>query len=428
MNKRSIELLAPAGNMEKLKTVFHYGADAVFLGGKAFNLRAASHNFAKDELVEAVDYAHALGKKVYVALNIIAHNREIGALPQYIKFLESAGVDALIVADLGVMALVTEHSNIPIHVSTQASTANWKAVEMLHKLGAKRVVLAREVGISEIAEIKRRVPEIEIEVFVHGSMCMAYSGRCMISQYMSSRDGNRGACSNSCRYKYTVMEEKQPGEHFPVFEDESGSYLYNSKDLCTIEFLDQLLEAGVDGLKIEGRMKTVFYAASVTRVYREALNLYMSGSYHLNPSWLKDLEAVSHRGYTSGFYLGSLDRHSQNFTGESMRSKDLVANVISRNGHEVLLDIRGRQIFSGMKIEWLTQDGAVKFEMPEMRRPDNGRVIDMAHPGSKVVIHTDIPFQPYDIIQIDVAPGTANSSEVLDGADELTISGVEAGH
>lgn len=420
--KRKIELLAPAGNMEKLKTVIHYGADAVFLGGKAFNLRAASHNFGKDELVASVQYAHSQGKKVYVALNIIAHNREITALPQYIKFLEEAGVDAVIVADLGVMGLVREHSNLPIHISTQSSTANWKAVEMLKQMGAKRVVLAREVTLLEIAEIKKRVPDIELEVFVHGSMCMAYSGRCMISQYMTSRDGNRGACSNACRYKYNVVEEQRPGEYFPVYEDESGSYLYNSKDLCTIEFIDKLLDAGVDGLKIEGRMKTVFYGASVTKAYRDALDSYLTGDYRFNPQWIKDLEAVSHRGYTSGFYLGALDRQSQNLTGEMLRSKDLVATVVSSDGESTILDIRGRQIKAGMEVELLKPTEVKMFVMPEMRRADNGQILQVANPGLKVRIESNLSFSPHEIIQIGVDAGTAVSSEIPDheGLSETT--------
>ena len=265
----SAELLAPAGDMEKLKTVFHYGADAVYLGGKAFNLRAQSHNFSKESLKDAVNYAHAIGKKVYVTLNIIAHEKEIKALPGFVRYLEEIGVDAVIVADLGVLDVVAEESNLPIHISTQASTTNWRSIKMWKKLGAKRVVLARECTISEIKKIKDQVPEMEIEVFVHGAMCMAYSGRCMISQYMTERDGNRGACANACRWKYSVVEEKRPGEHYPVYEDDTGSYLYNSKDLCTIDFIDQLLDAGVDGLKIEGRMKTIFYAASATWKYTE---------------------------------------------------------------------------------------------------------------------------------------------------------------
>jgi putative protease len=411
----SVELLAPAGNLEKLKTVLHYGADAVFLGGKAFNLRAASHNFGKDELVQAVNYAHNLGKKVYVALNIIAHNREINALPQYIKFLEEARVDAVIVADLGVMGLVKEHSNLPIHISTQASTANWKSVEMLKLMGAKRVVLAREVTLSEITEIKRRVPDVEIEVFVHGAMCMAYSGRCMISQYMSSRDGNRGACSNACRYKYEVVEEKNPGEYFPVVEDESGSYIYNSKDLCTIEFVDRLIEAKVDSFKIEGRMKTSFYGASVTRVYRTAIDSYLAGDYKFNSDWIKELEGVSHRGYTSGFYLGALDKESQNFTGAMLRSKDFVATVVSRQGRKTVLDVRGGKIKPGMLVEYLSRGGIKPFVLPEIRHADSGRVLEEANPGSKVEIETDLEFSPFEIIQKSVPQGTANSSEIASG-------------
>jgi putative protease len=279
-------------------------------------------------------------------------------------------------------------------------------------MGAKRVVLAREVTLSEITEIKRRVPDVEIEVFVHGAMCMAYSGRCMISQYMSSRDGNRGACSNACRYKYEVVEEKNPGEYFPVVEDESGSYIYNSKDLCTIEFVDRLIEAKVDSFKIEGRMKTSFYGASVTRVYRTAIDKYLAGDYKFNPDWIKELEGVSHRGYTSGFYLGALDRESQNFTGAMLRSKDFVATVVSRQGRKTVLDVRGGKIKPGMVVEYLSRGGIKPFVLPEIRQVDSGRVLEEANPGAKVEIETDFEFSPFEIIQKSVPQGTANSSEI----------------
>jgi len=245
-----IELLSPAGNMEKLKTVLRYGADAVYMGGKAFNLRAGSSNFSIDDLRAGVEYTHSVGKKVYVTLNIIAHNRDIKALPNFIKNLEQMGVDAVIVADIGIMSLVQENSNLPIHVSTQASTANWATAKQFHKLGAKRVILARELSLDEIKGIKDKVPDLELEVFVHGAMCMTYSGRCTMSSYMSSRDSNHGMCANSCRWKYALVEEKRPGQYFPVYEDETGNYLYNSKDLCTIDFLDKIVDAGITSLKI----------------------------------------------------------------------------------------------------------------------------------------------------------------------------------
>jgi U32 family peptidase len=399
---QKIELLSPAGDMEKLRTVIHYGADAVYLGGKAFNLRAASNNFSRDELSEAVEYAHQFGKRVYVTLNILAHNKEIAALPQFVKHLESIGVDGVIVADLGVFSVVRENSSLPIHISTQASSTNWQTVKMWQTMGAKRVVLARECTLKEIKEIRDRVPDIELEVFVHGAMCMAYSGRCMISQYMTERDGNRGACANACRWKYSVMEETRPGEYFPVYEDETGSYLYNSKDLCTIEFIEQILAAGVNGLKIEGRMKTVFYGGSVTRVYRDALDSYLSGSYQYQPEWLESLKCVSNRGYTSGFFLGKLDKNSQNFEGGYERTKEFVGTVLEILPEgKVLLDIRGRRIQSGELLEVVLRSGAPRsFVMPEMRHPETLEIKQLAQPGQRVIINDPgVEWRVFDMIQ-----------------------------
>ena len=294
------ELLAPAGNMEKLKMAFHYGADAVFLGGKMFNLRAGSTNFSDEELQEAVDYAHARNKRVYVTLNIIAHNKELEILPEYVKTLEKIGVDAVIVADMGVFQVVKENSNLPISVSTQASNTNWRSVKMWKELGAKRVVMAREVSLEELAEIRIKVPDIEIEAFVHGAMCIAISGRCLLSNYMTGRDANRGDCAQACRWKYKLVEEKRPDEYFPIYEDEHGTHIFNSKDLCSIEFIDKVLDAGIDSLKIEGRMKGIYYVANAVKTYREALDSYYSGDYKYNPEWLTELQTISHRLYTEG--------------------------------------------------------------------------------------------------------------------------------
>lgn len=279
---KKAELLAPAGNVEKLKTAIHYGADAVFLGGKMFNLRAGSNNFSDEELEECVQYAHERGKRVYVTLNIIPHNEELEQLPDYVKFLEKIGVDAVIVADLGVFQVVKENSNLAISVSTQASNTNWRSVKMWKDMGAKRVVLAREISLDNILEIRQKVPDIELEVFVHGAMCMSVSGRCLLSNYMTGRDANRGDCAQSCRWKYSVVEETRPGEYMPVYEDERGTYIFSSKDLCTIEFIDKILELGVDSLKIEGRMKGIFYVANVVKVYRDALDSFYSGNYKYN--------------------------------------------------------------------------------------------------------------------------------------------------
>lgn len=339
------ELLAPAGNMEKLKMAFHYGADAVFLGGKMFNLRAGSTNFSDEELQEAVDYAHARNKRVYVTLNIIAHNKELEILPEYVKNLEKIGVDAVIVADMGVFQVVKENSNLPISVSTQASNTNWRSVKMWKELGAKRVVMAREVSLEELAEIRIKVPDIEIEAFVHGAMCIAISGRCLLSNYMTGRDANRGDCAQACRWKYKLVEEKRPDEYFPIYEDEHGTHIFNSKDLCSIEFIDKVLDAGIDSLKIEGRMKGIYYVANAVKTYREALDSYYSGDYKYNPEWLTELQTISHRLYTEGFYEGRPDEKGQNYSDRNSYSQThkLVAKVI---GHEddgaTILEIRNR--------------------------------------------------------------------------------------
>ena len=339
------ELLAPAGNMEKLKMAFHYGADAVFLGGKMFNLRAGSTNFSDEELQEAVDYAHARNKRVYVTLNIIAHNKELEILPEYVKTLEKIGVDAVIVADMGVFQVVKENSNLPISVSTQASNTNWRSVKMWKELGAKRVVMAREVSLEELAEIRIKVPDIEIEAFVHGAMCIAISGRCVLSNYMTGRDANRGDCAQACRWKYKLVEEKRPDEYFPIYEDEHGTHIFNSKDLCSIEFIDKVLDAGIDSLKIEGRMKGIYYVANAVKTYREALDSYYSGDYKYNHEWLTELQTISHRLYTEGFYEGRPDEKGQNYNDRNSYSQThkLVAKVI---GHEddgaTILEIRNR--------------------------------------------------------------------------------------
>lgn len=342
---KKAELLAPAGNMEKLKMAFHYGADAVFLGGKMFNLRAGSTNFSDEELKEALDYAHTRGKKVYVTLNIIAHNKELEILPDYVKFLDEIGVDGVIVADLGVFQVVKEYTNLFISVSTQASNTNWRSVKMWKDLGAGRVVLAREISIEELAEIRLKVPDIEIEAFVHGAMCIAISGRCLLSNYMTGRDANRGDCAQACRWTYKLVEEKRPNEHFPIFEDENGTHIFNSKDLCTIEFIDKLLDAGIDSLKIEGRMKGIYYVANAVKTYREALDSYYSGDYHYNPLWMTELQTVSHRLYTNGFYDGRPDESGQNYNDRNSYSQThkLVAKVIGfEEDGATILEIRNR--------------------------------------------------------------------------------------
>jgi putative protease len=398
------ELLAPAGNMEKLKMAFHYGADAVFLGGKLFSLRAGSHNFSDTELEEAVNYAHNMGKRVYVALNIIPHNEELEDLPKYVRYLEKLGVDGVIVADLGVFQLVKENSNIPISISTQASNTNWRSVKMWKDMGAKRVVLAREISIENIAEIRRQVPDIEIEVFVHGAMCMSISGRCLLSNYMTGRDANRGDCAQSCRWKYSIVEETRPGEYMPVYEDERGTYIFNSKDLCTIEFIDKLLDLGVDSLKIEGRMKGIYYVSNVVKVYSDAIDSYYSGNYKFNHNWLEELETVSHRLYTPGFYFGrpTGEAHNYNDRNSYSQSHQLVAKVEEKlPENEYLLAVRNR-IESGQELEIVSPKGdAKKIILPKMilinKRGEEE--VEAANPNSFVRIKLDESMEEMDMIR-----------------------------
>lgn len=299
-----IELLAPAGDLEKLKTAIDYGADAVYLGGEAFGLRKASKNFSIEKIKEGVAYAHARGKKVHVTLNIIPHDKDFDGLDDYLHELEDAEVDAVIVADPGIFMRVKKASSLPIHMSTQGSLTNSETVRFWRDLGAERVVLARELTLDEIRKIEKDVEGVEIETFVHGAMCMSYSGRCLMSNYMTGRDANQGDCAQPCRYKYHLVEENRPGEYFPIESTEEGSFILNSKDLCMIGHLDELIEAGIRSLKIEGRVKSAYYLATVIRAYRMAIDAYYADpkNYRYDPRWLEEIKKVSHRDFTTGFY------------------------------------------------------------------------------------------------------------------------------
>ena len=299
-----VELLAPAGDLEKLKTAIDYGADAVYLGGEAFGLRKASKNFSIEKIKEGVAYAHERGKKVHVTLNIIPHDKDFEGLEDYVRALEDAGVDAVIVADPGMFTRVKKASSIPIHMSTQGSLTNSDTVRFWRDLGAERVVLARELTLDEIRGIHKDVVDVEIETFVHGAMCMSYSGRCLMSNYMTGRDANQGDCAQPCRYKYHLVEENRPGEYFPIDSTEEGSFILNSKDLCMIEHMDELIGAGIRSLKIEGRVKSAYYLATVIRAYRMAIDAYYADPEHFayDPLWLEEIKKVSHRDFTTGFY------------------------------------------------------------------------------------------------------------------------------
>lgn len=310
---RKPELLAPAGDMERLRMAVLYGADAVYLAGTSFGMRSFAGNFSPEELPEAVAFAHAHGVRVHVTVNTMPRGDELPALPAHLRLLNDSGVDALILADLGVFRMAQrEAPNCELHISTQVSIANAACAAAWHELGAKRVVLARELSLEEIRVIRRDTPpELELETFAHGAMCVSYSGRCLLSNYMTGRDSNRGACAQPCRYQYALMEEKRPGEYFPVFEDEKGTYIMNSRDMCMIDHLDELCDAGIDCLKIEGRAKSAYYAAIVTGAYRHVLDDVWAGR---TPDriWRDEVEHVSHRHYSTGFYYGQPGQFTEN--------------------------------------------------------------------------------------------------------------------
>ncbi len=301
------ELLSPAGNFEKMRAALLYGADAVYLAGTRFGMRSAADNFTDGELREAVEYVHERGKKLYLTMNTMPHGHEYGALRQFLCNIKDIPIDAMIIADLGVLATVKEIiPHMEIHISTQASIVSPEAARAYASLGAKRLVLARELTLSEIGEIRAGLPsEVELEAFVHGSMCVSYSGRCMLSENLTGRDANRGACTQPCRWTYTITEEKRPEQPFPIEQNELGTFVMSSKDMCTIEHIPELCEIGIDSFKIEGRMKSAYYTAVVTNAYRMAIDAYFSdkAGYKLDPSWLRELESVSHRDYCTGFYL-----------------------------------------------------------------------------------------------------------------------------
>ena len=310
---RKLELLSPAGDMERLKMAVLYGADAVYLAGTAFGMRAFAGNFTPEELPQAVKFAHDHGVKAHVTVNIMPRNEEAAQLPAYLEQLDDAGVDALILADLGAFTLAGKYApHCQRHISTQQSIANYECAQAWFDLGAQRVVLARECSLKEVAEIRRKVsPELEIETFGHGAMCVSYSGRCLLSNYMTGRDSNRGACAQPCRYQYALMEEKRPGEYFPVFEDEMGTYILNSREMCTIDHLKDLMDAGIDCIKIEGRAKSAYYAAIVTGAYRHVIDDIYAGR-EIDKVWRDEVDHVSHRIYSTGFYYGEPGQYTEN--------------------------------------------------------------------------------------------------------------------
>ncbi|BDR80649.1 peptidase U32 [Clostridium tetani] len=378
MNKP--EILAPAGNLEKLKTAILFGADAVYLGGSKLNLRAFADNFTDEELIEGIEFAHSRGKRVYVTVNVFPHNEDLEGLEPYLKDLENMKVDAIIVSDPGIIMTAREVApKLEIHLSTQANNVNWKSAIFWHKQGVKRIVLARELSFEEIKGIREKLPEdCELEAFVHGSMCMSYSGRCLLSNYMTGRDANRGECAQPCRYKYYLMEEKREGQYFPVFQDERGTYILNSKDLCMIKHIPELVRCGINSFKIEGRMKSSYYVASVVKSYRQALDAYIEDTknYKFNEDWMNNLLKTSHRDYYTGFYLG--DKDSQIYeTSSYIRNYDIVGIVryYNKETNEATIEQRNK-LFEGDSVEVLRPVGDSFQVKLENIRSEKGEKIE----------------------------------------------------
>lgn len=383
------ELLAPAGDFEKLNMAVLYGADAVYLAGTSFGMRSFAGNFSPQELPKAVKLAHEHGTKVHVTVNTMARSRELDGLPAHLELLNDCGVDALIIADLGAFRMAEKYApNCQRHISTQVSIANYASATAWYELGASRVVLARELHLDEIREIRAKAPkELEIETFAHGAMCVSYSGRCLLSNYMTGRDSNRGACAQPCRYQYALMEEKRPGEYFPVFEDEKGTYIMNSRDMCMIDHVDDLMAVGVDCLKIEGRAKSAYYAAIVTAAYRHVIDDVAAGR-PINPVWRDEVEKVSHRHYSTGFFYGEPGQYYAD--SRYIREYQVVA-IVTHCDADGLATLSLRNKFSaGDEIEIVGPDCTPFVMTAPAMRTEAGECVDVVR-NPQMVFQMQLP-------------------------------------
>lgn len=405
-DKKRVELLAPAGNLEKLKMAILYGADAVYIGGEEFGLRAYADNFNIAEMKEGIAFAHGHGKKVYLTMNIIPHNEDLEGMPAYALQVAGLGVDAVILSDPGVYSIVSETvPEMELHLSTQANNTNWRSAAFWHGNGVKRIILARELSLAEVKEIRDKTPEdLQLELFVHGSMCMSYSGRCLLSNYMAGRDSNRGSCAHPCRWKYYLVEEKRPGEYIPVDENERGTFIYNSKDLCMIEHIPEIIAAGVTSLKIEGRMKSSFYVATVVKAYREALDNWYEDphSYCFRQEWMDEISKASHREYTTGFYLGKPTGKDQMYNSSSyIREYDFTGMVTGYDPETETAVIEQRnRMFVGEDMEVVPPDGPYFIQKITRMKNADGEDIDVApHPQMTVYMPFDRPVSPYTMLR-----------------------------
>ena len=397
-----IELLAPAGNYEKMITAFKYGADAVYMAGKKFGLRAFAGNFDNDELERAVTYAHELGKKVYITLNILAHEDDFDELEEYVKYLERINVDAVLVSDLGIMSFIKTHApKLTLHVSTQASILNSYAINVLCNFGVKRIVLARECSLAEIRKIRAKIPaDIELEAFVHGAMCISYSGRCLLSNYLTGRDSNRGECVQACRWEYCISEKNRSDDKYPIQEDEHGTYILNSKDLNMLSYIKDLADAGVYSFKIEGRMKSPYYVANVVNAYRRAIDNIDNLSPDLLTTLNAELVKTSHRKYTTGFYFDSDDKECLE-SSYPVQTHEFMALVVGdHDGNMVEIEMRNR-FKVGDELEVLSPNDTFnkKIIISRMETIDGQVITDAKNVQEHLYLYTDLPLKKHDILR-----------------------------
>lgn len=401
------ELLAPAGSLEKLKVAFLYGADAVFFGGEAFSLRGAAQNFTFDDIKEGVEFAHERGKKIYCTVNVMPRSKDLEKLKEYLIEIDKLGVDGVIISDLGVLRMVKKYTKLPIHISTQANTINYEGCNMWEDLGAERIVLARECSLNEIKEIRENISEdLELEVFVHGAMCISYSGRCLLSNFMAGRerDSNRGFCAQSCRWKYSLVEEKRKGEYFPIEEDSHGTYIMNSKDLCLLEHIPEIMTAGISSLKIEGRNKSEYYVAVVVNAYRKAIDLYLEDpeNYSLPQTILDEMYKVSHRIYHTGFFFDEPKEEGLIYhTNNHIREWDVVGLVLDYDKSTGIATCRQRNKFVLNDVVSVLSPQAPldEFKVLELFDEEGNEIEDCKHPGMIFKIKMPFEVEKYSFIR-----------------------------
>lgn len=412
---RKTELLVPASSLEVLKIAVVYGADAVYIGGEAFGLRAKAKNFTPEEMKEGIEFAHSHGVKVYVTANILAHNEDLDGVEAYFRELEKWKADAIIISDPGIFSIARSVCpNMEIHISTQANNTNYGTYLFWHQLGAKRVVSARELSLKEIKEIRSKIPEdMEIETFIHGAMCISYSGRCLLSNYFTGRDANQGSCTHPCRWKYSVVEEKRPGEYFPVYENERGTYIFNSKDLCMIEHVPEMMEAGIDSFKIEGRMKTALYVATVARTYRKAIDDYLVSPslYEEHMSWYKDqISNCTYRQFTTGFFFGKPDETTQIYDSNTYLKGYTYLGMIGKKNDQGLYSLEQRNKFwVGEEIEVMKPNGEnIKVKVLRITDEDGQDIESAPHPQQQLYINLGMQLEEFDILRRQEKEAVAN--------------------